>query len=88
MKCAAKTDVQASFVSHFRLMTFFFTKCKVVINCAMEICNQFGSVGTLIGNQRADALYFSKKNSIAFGKFNAANITFVFHCIFHSKPSS
>ena len=43
MKCAAKTDVQASFVSHFRLMTFFFTKCKVVINCAMEIWESLDS---------------------------------------------
>ena len=87
MKLASKPDIQASLISGFRFMAFFFAKSKIIVNSAMKISDQFRRIGAFIRNQGADALHFSKKHTIAFGKFYAADITFVFHCVFHNKPS-
>ena len=78
-----KADIQAAFIGDLRGCSLLLTGGKVLIHRFMEIRYQLGRIGSLIGDQGTDTLDLSVKHAVILGEFHAADITFIFHRIFH-----
>ena len=87
VKLRRDADVEAALVGFLRLRPLLLAQGQIVVHRAVKIAHKLLRGGTLIGNEGADALDLSKKNSVNLRELNASHIILVFHCVVQIKPS-